>query len=88
MDKKQTFFLTKSTIKYTSLLTLSGDSAGRDAMKVAILLGVLMADMFIGFYQLGGLRLGGAAAAPSARPGQVRAMDDVWPPPPPPPSYP
>jgi hypothetical protein len=56
-------------------------------MKVALLMGVLLADMLIGFYQMGGIHVTGAVGQ-VGRSGQVRAMDDVWPPPPPPPSFP
>jgi hypothetical protein len=86
MDKNQTFFLTKSIIQYTSRLTLR-HFAGRQTMKVALLMGVLLADMLIGFYGLGGYHVNGAASQVD-RSGQVKSMDEVWPPPPPPPSYP
>ena len=56
-------------------------------MKVALLMGVLLADMFIGFYGLGGYDVNGAAGQINPT-DQVRAMDDIWPPPPPPPSFP
>jgi hypothetical protein len=56
-------------------------------MKVALLLGILMADMFIGFYQLGGRQLGDGTGRAGLG-GGVHAMDDVYPPPPPPPSFP
>jgi hypothetical protein len=58
-------------------------------MKVALLMGVLLADMLIGFYGMGGFDVTGAAGyfGPS---GQAKKMDgdSTWPPPPPPPSYP
>jgi hypothetical protein len=52
-------------------------------MRVALLVGVLMFDMFAGLYDIGWLDV----AAPEDA-GQVQACDDVWPPPPPPPSFP
>ena len=57
-------------------------------MKVALLMGVLLADMLVGFYGMGGYNVTGAAGAAGRGTGQVRAQDDVWPPPPPPPSFP
>lgn len=54
-------------------------------MRVALLVGVLMFDMFAGLYDMGWLD--DAVASPDDG-GQVKACEDSWPPPPPPPSFP
>jgi len=58
-------------------------------MKVALLMGVLLADMLVGFYGMGGYNVTGAAGQVGrGGTGHVLAQDDMWPPPPPPPSFP
>ena len=53
-------------------------------MRIAILMGVLVADMFLGFIQLGGVRVRFGVAPGDS--GSARVMDETYPPPPP--SYP
>jgi hypothetical protein len=65
--------------------TLKRRSRREDMMRVALLVGVLMFDMFAGLYDMGWLD--DAVASPDDA-GQVRACDDAWPPPPPPASFP
>jgi hypothetical protein len=54
-------------------------------MRVALLVGVLLVDMMIGFYDIGWVD---TPTAISEDGGQVSSFEDTFPPPPPPPSYP
>ena len=49
-------------------------------MKLALLMGLMAANMIIGFYNFG---LVSVTASPVVGSGQIRACDDTFPPPPP-----
>jgi hypothetical protein len=53
-------------------------------MRVVVLIGFLLIDMAVGFYDIGW----GDGMAVVEEDGLVRTMDNQWPPPPPAPSYP
>jgi hypothetical protein len=58
-------------------------------MRVALLVGVLMVNMALVVYRVGWLGVTGTSPDSSqVSSGQVKTMDEQWPPPPAPPSFP